>query len=170
MLKCENLTNISKNISSCKVLKEDFNIEFIPSPIRSGSPCPNCKAECGEKVPDKDNLTEAMKLTIQKNGKISLPTIGEQVKSFTKSIAEWAFSGFKNVPPNEQKLRLEICKKNTCGLYSKDENKCLGCGCFLEGGKILFSHETCPANLWPKLGTEYMNQPNPGRCGSCGNK
>lgn len=167
-MECPNYKPISKHLAECLILKES-GVQYIAAETRSGSPCHNCKTEWKEVAPTKDSLTNAMVLVLQNNGKISLPTITEQVKSFVSTLAKWIGTGFQNVPADEQRLRLEICKKNTCGMYDSESGRCNACGCFCEA-KSKFSHETCPANLWPEIGPEYKNQPSPGKCGSCGNK
>lgn len=168
-IKCPNYTSISKNLSSCKVLKDDFGIEFIPSPNRSGGVCGKCINEWKESPPTKDNLTTPMIAVIKTNGKIELPTITERVGNFAASLKEWAFTGFKNVPENEANRRLEICKSNSCGMYNS--GVCDACGC-LCSAKTLFSHEECPAGLWGKkdLGAEVLNNAPKQGCQSCGGK
>lgn len=166
MINCPNYVEVSKYISKCKVLVE-LGVEFIPSPRRSGGICERCIA-VQQSVPDKDNLTEPMKLILGKPTKVELPTIAEQTASFIKSITKWVFSGFKNVPESERKRRISLCMANTCGLYEKDTDTCSACGCVCSV-KSSFSHEECAAGLWGKkdLGAEVLNNA-PRGCTSCG--
>lgn len=164
-IECPNHKYVSDKLSSCSVLVE-LGVSYIVSPNRSGSPCRKCVKEWSI-PPTVDSLTPIMGEVVKANGKISLPTVGEQARSLVSSLVQWVGNGFKNVPVDEQKLRLDICKKNTCGMYDSESGRCNACGCFCEA-KSRFSHETCPANLWPEIGPEYKNQPSPGKCGSCG--
>ncbi len=161
---CPNYKYISEHVASCSVLQE-LGIKYICGPKRSCHPCKKCQEESKE-TPTKDTLTESMKLILSKNGKIELPTITEQATSFVKSVTKWAFTGFQNVPLDEQKRRLDICNK--CEMLIEG-SRCGLCNCFVQiKGK--FSGERCPLNKWgpENLGPEYLNQPNPGKCGTCG--
>lgn len=171
---CPNHIYVSEKISSCKILQEDFDIKYIPSPSRSGGPCLRCKKEW-DIPPDKDNLTGTMLAIIKTNGKIELPTIVEQAKSLTQSLFNWVGNGFKNVPEGEYNLRVSICKSNLCNLYSEEEDRCLACGCFIQNGtlrygKASFSGEECPSQKWPKLPLEVINNAPKSGCGSCGKR
>lgn len=166
---CPNHIIVSSKLSKCSIL-EEFDVAYIASPNRSGGPCKQCQTEwVNGQAPTKDSLTTPMKAIVKANGKIELPTIAEQAKSLAASLIQWAGNGFKNVPANETERRIAICKENKCGLYDEESGRCNGCGCVCSL-KATFSHEKCPAELWPELGREYMNQPNPNKCGSCGNR
>lgn len=167
---CPNSTSISKHISQCSVLKE-LGIQFIVAETRSGSPCHACKTQWVEgKAPTQDSLTDAMRLVVQANGRIELPTITERAKSLASSLIQWAGNGFQNVPEDERKRRIAICESNACGLADLDSKRCLGCGCFFES-KSSFALESCPAGYWgpENLGPEILNNVST-RCGSCGRK
>lgn len=165
-MQCENYKKISSKLGQCSVLQE-FGVPFIAEENRSVSPCIQCKKEwINNQEPTKDSLTSIMSGVLQANGKISLPTITEQATSLGKSLVQWAYNGFQNVPPNEAELRLNICKENKCGMYDAESGRCNACGCVC-AIKSKFSHEKCPADLWPQLGPEVMNNVPQG-CRSCG--
>lgn len=171
MTNCKYFIPVTKHLSTCKLLEDEFGVKYIPSLTRSGNPCKGCQAEwiSGE-LPTKDNLTSPIKLILQANGKIALPTITEQFKNLTQSIIGWAGNGFKNVPENEADRRIKICESNVCGLFEKEERRCTGCGCFVDL-KVKYSHEECPAEYWGQkdLGAETLNNAPQG-CGSCGKR
>lgn len=173
---CPNFKYISGNISKCAVL-EELGIQYIPGPSRSGYPCDKCKSQMvSGKIPTKDTLTDAMNTILIANGQMEQPNIVEQAKSFAKAIIKWAFNGFANMPEPEYQKRVDCCKENKCGLYK--DNTCLGCGCQIEDtammkGKARYPLEMCPADFpeWKNNpGTEFLYQPVPGKCGSCGKR
>ena len=168
---CNNYTYISKYVSKCKAL-EELGIQYIPGESRNGNPCGKCQKEwINGDIPTKETLTPSMQKILSANNKIPLPTITEQAVSVGKSLVEWAFNGFQNVPQHEAERRLNICKSNQCGMYNEDSGRCSACGCFC-AAKVQFSHEECPAGYWGKkdLGAEVLNNAPPNRCGSCGKK
>lgn len=167
---CTNYIYINEYVSNCIVLSK-LGIKNIPSDGRSNNICDKCKSEWNSPFsPTIENLTPTMVEYIN-NKKISLPTITEQAVSVGKSLVEWAFNGFQNVPQHEAERRLNICKSNQCGMYNEDSGRCSACGCFC-AAKVQFSHEECPAGYWGKkdLGAEVLNNAPPNRCGSCGNR
>lgn len=169
---CTNYIYINEYISNCVVLSK-LGIKNIPSDGRSNNICDKCKSEWNSPFsPTIENLTPTMVEYIN-NKKISLPTITEQAVSVGKSLVEWAFNGFQNVPKDEAELRINICKENKCGMYDAESDRCNACGCKISGtsltpGKANFSHEQCPANLWPQLGKEIINNAPKVGCRSCG--
>jgi len=166
MINCPNSKPVSKHVSQCSVLVE-LGVNFIAAEARSSSPCKVCKTQwVSGQVPTKDSLTDAMRLVVQANGRIELPTITEQATSFMSSIIKWAGDGFKNVPEIYYNQRVNKCRSNDCGMY--EEGRCNACGCFVEA-KARFSHEKCPSNMWEELPPEIMNNVPQG-CGSCGKK
>ena len=170
---CQHHIKISKYVSQCSLLKSEFNIEYIPGPKRNTFPCNICISEQSGVLPTKENLTPSLTNIVSNGGKISLPTITEQAVSVGKSLVEWAFNGFQNVPKDEAELRINICKENKCGMYDAESDRCNACGCKISGtsltpGKANFSHEQCPANLWPQLGKEIINNAPKVGCRSCG--
>lgn len=177
-MECPNYKNVSKYISVCSILRDEFNIQYIQSLSRAGCPCHKCKNEwIDEQPPTKDSLTTPMKAIVKANGKIELPTIAEQVTSYVSAIANWAFDGFANMPEVDYKNRVDCCVSNRCGLYDKELDKCNGCGCKIQDtnlgkGKARYPLELCPADQpeWKNtLGVEYTHQPNPAqKCRSCG--
>lgn len=170
-MNCKNYKKISNKLGQCSVLN-DYGVEFIIEENRASSPCNVCKQEWkNNECPTKENMTNIMSNVLASNGKISLPTITEQAVSIGKSLVEWAFNGFQNVPQHEAERRLNICKSNQCGMYNEDSGRCSACGCFC-AAKVQFSHEECPADKWGKkdLGAEVLNNAPPNRCGSCGKK
>ena len=172
---CSNHTVISKYVSKCSILDE-LGVNYIPGPNRSGGPCSRCKKEWDDnRPPTKDTLTPSMKMVLQSNSKISLPTITEQAVSFVSAVTKWAFTGFSNLPDGEYNLRVQQCKKNECGMYDEINDRCLACSCKIQDEGIIpmkarFSSEDCPAGLWNRVPTEYINQPSPGKCGTCGQR
>ena len=170
---CNNYTYISKYVSKCKAL-EELGIQYIPGESRNGNPCGKCQKEwINGDIPTKETLTPSMQKILSANNKIPLPTITEQAVSVGKSLVEWAFNGFQNVPQHEAELRINICKENKCGMYDAESDRCNACGCKISGtsltpGKANFSHEQCPANLWPQLGKEIINNAPKVGCRSCG--
>ncbi len=167
---CSNYIYVSDSLGKCIVLN-NLGIEFIISDNRRSSPCVQCKKQWTDTPPTEETLTNVMKTVLKSNAKISLPTITEQAVSVTKSIIEWAYNGFENVPPLEAERRLSICKENKCGMYDAESDRCSACGCFCSA-KVKFSHEDCPAGLWGKkdLGAEVLNNAPKGGCGSCGKR
>ena len=84
------------------------------------------------------------------NNNKRIPSINEQ----GKNLAKFTFEVVKNVliyhlemktkliiPEEEQKQRLDVCKK--CDYYSVRQNRCRQCGCYL-GTKVKFGASTCP--------------------------
>lgn len=173
-IECPNHKTVSDKLSSCSVLTE-LGIPYIVSPNRSGSPCIKCIKEW-ETPPTIDSLTQVMKSVVKANGRIELPTIKERAISFGKALKEWVFDGFANMPEAGYQKRVNCCKENRCGMF--DGKNCLACGCKIEDselikGKARYPLQTCPADLpeWKdNPGVEYLNQPNPGQCGSCGKR
>ena len=93
-------------------------------------------------------------LMTDNNNKEEFPSLPEQ----GKNIAKFTFEVVKNVidisprnetkliiPEEEQKQRLDVCKK--CDYYSVRQNRCRQCGCYL-GTKIKFGASTCPIGKW----------------------
>ena len=88
------------------------------------------------------------------NNKEEFPSINEQ----GKNLAKFTFEVVKNVidisprnetkliiPEEEQKQRLDVCKK--CDYYSVRQNRCRQCGCYL-GTKVKFGASACPIGKW----------------------
>ena len=88
------------------------------------------------------------------DNKEEFPSLPEQ----GKNIAKFTFEVVKNVidisprnetkliiPEEEQKQRLDICKK--CDYYSVRQNRCRQCGCYL-GTKVKFGASACPIGKW----------------------
>ena len=88
------------------------------------------------------------------DNKEEFPSLPEQ----GKNIAKFTFEVVKNVidisprnetkliiPEEEQKQRLDVCKK--CDYYSVRQNRCRRCGCYL-GTKVKFGASTCPIGKW----------------------
>jgi len=73
----------------------------------------------------------------------------QQAKNLTKLVADTAIAGMTGqdmfVSAEIADTRLSICKE--CIHYSKEENRCRHCGCFLEH-KTKFSQANCPINKW----------------------
>jgi|JI10StandDraft_1071094.scaffolds.fasta_scaffold147809_2 hypothetical protein len=167
-LKCVNFTPVSNKLGACSLLKQ-YGINFIRHEDKSDSPCNRCKEHWISGVPPTIETKNPMiEKIINPNSPIPIskpPTI-EQATDLGKSLIQWAFNGFQNVPANEADLRLNICKENKCGMYDAESGRCNACGCVCSI-KSKFSHEKCPADLWPQLGPEIMNNVPQG-CRSCG--
>lgn len=72
------------------------------------------------------------------------PGLLRMALSATKSVAQFAGSGFKTTPPDVQRLRLQTC--NACEHHTG--MRCKICGCFT-GAKSRLAHESCPIGKWP---------------------
>ena len=77
------------------------------------------------------------------NHKKIYPSTTQQVKNLSKSIYDYAKSGFKNVTTEQYKDRLNICNK--CEFL--DDSRCTQCGCFI-GVKAWIASEKCPIDKW----------------------
>jgi len=169
---CPNFKKTDENGNGkCEII-QSLGTDLLINENKRGSICYECKKQWTNNiVPTIDNQTKIIQI-VSKSDKRQ-PPIFQQAVSLGKSLIEWAYNGFQNVPPNEAELRLNICKENKCGMYDAEKDTCNACGCKISGtsltpGKKNFSHEQCPAGLWPQLGTEIMNNAHQGGCRSCG--
>ena len=72
------------------------------------------------------------------------PGLLRMALSATKSIAQFAGSGFKTTPPDLRRRRIETCA--TCEHHTG--MRCKICGCFT-AAKSRLAHESCPIGKWP---------------------
>ncbi len=72
------------------------------------------------------------------------PGLLRMALSATRSMAQFAGSGFKTTPPDVQRRRLETCA--TCEHHTG--MRCKICGCFT-AAKSRLLHESCPIGKWP---------------------
>lgn len=72
------------------------------------------------------------------------------MKSFSKSMGQWAQEGFKKVSNEVYNHRINICRG--CEFWREDARlgygKCAKCGC--GKGKHWLPHEQCPIGKWGK--------------------
>jgi hypothetical protein len=165
---CSNYKQISPKIAECSVLKT-VGIKYIAGEKRSGYPCFKCKEQWIDEKPPQttEEATEPMKKIMEANGKMELPTLFEQAKSFIKAIANYIFAGFPNVPEGERRLRLNVCESNKCQQFESNTRTCLACACPVDS-KVQYSGEDCPIpGNWARLPIEVINNAPPRRCPSC---
>lgn len=74
------------------------------------------------------------------------PGIIEKGKNFTKSLMEYALSGFKRASEDTLQRRVDICK--SCEFFDSEKTRCLKCGCYLNI-KAGWQEAKCPLNKWP---------------------
>jgi tetratricopeptide (TPR) repeat protein len=72
------------------------------------------------------------------------PGLLRMALSATRSMAQFAGSGFQMSPPEVQKKRLQTC----AGCEHHTGLRCKICGCFT-GAKSRILHESCPIGKWP---------------------
>src|SRR5262249_15291723 len=72
------------------------------------------------------------------------PGLLRMALSATKSMAQFAGSGFKTTPPEVQRRRIQTCA--TCEHHTG--MRCKICGCFT-AAKSRLLHESCPIGKWP---------------------
>ena len=72
------------------------------------------------------------------------PGLLRMALSATKSMAQFAGSGFKTTPPEVQRRRLQTC--TDCEHHTG--MRCKICGCFT-AAKSRLLHESCPIGKWP---------------------
>jgi hypothetical protein len=72
------------------------------------------------------------------------PGLLRMALSATKSMAQFAGSGFKTTPPEVQRKRVQTC--STCEHHTG--LRCKICGCFT-AAKSRLLHESCPIGKWP---------------------
>jgi hypothetical protein len=72
------------------------------------------------------------------------PGLLRMALSATKSMAQFAGSGFKTTPPDVQRRRVQTCA--TCEHHTG--MRCKICGCFT-AAKSRLLHESCPIGKWP---------------------
>jgi len=73
------------------------------------------------------------------------PNMLNKAWNLTKSIVEYAKSGFENTSKDNYKKRLTIC--DSCNLLDKDKGKCTVCGCVM-AVKAKWEVEKCPKDKW----------------------
>ncbi len=72
------------------------------------------------------------------------PGLLRMALSATRSMAQFAGSGFKMTPPEVQRRRMQTCA--TCEHHTG--MRCKICGCFT-AAKSRLLHESCPIGKWP---------------------
>jgi hypothetical protein len=75
---------------------------------------------------------------------VPTPSIWRMAATATMAAAQYAASGFKTVPAETQKARLDVCE--TCP--HRKENVCQVCGCYIDK-KSWLPFEDCPIGKWP---------------------
>lgn len=71
------------------------------------------------------------------------PTLARMAGSFTKSMAQFAASGFQTVPKEVHELRVVACE----ACEHRSGAQCQLCGCVIEA-KGWLPHEDCPLGKW----------------------
>jgi hypothetical protein len=78
-----------------------------------------------------------------------LPTMGEMIKSATKSAALWASRGFQHADEETLKIRMDACSK--CEFWDsqalRGTGRCMKCGCST-WAKLRMDTERCPIGKW----------------------
>lgn len=79
-----------------------------------------------------------------------MPSLVKMAGNAAKSLAKNIFSIIQGndlrVTDETFEFRMSICKGNTCGRYS-DDDQCSECGCFLNVKARLYAEE-CPLKFW----------------------
>lgn len=78
----------------------------------------------------------------RKNGK-KMPATLQMAKNFGKALVKHIRNNMKKVDTNEYIKRIEVCN----GCDSRQDNRCLECGCFLDK-KAWWASEECPRKKW----------------------
>lgn len=77
------------------------------------------------------------------------PPLIKQIKSFGRSMAKWAVSGFRRTSERVYNQRLNVCKG--CEFWDKEAflgaGRCLKCGCSTKA-KLRLKTEKCPIGKW----------------------
>lgn len=74
------------------------------------------------------------------------PSISEQGKNIIKTVFDVVSQPTDMFAPEEKQVeRMSVCKE--CEYYSKRQNRCKQCGCFLTV-KVKFNSATCPVGKW----------------------
>lgn len=97
--------------------------------------CPYCNLPCAEPrpLPTPEDLIPR-----------PAPSLGQQLWSFAKSVADFIADGMKTVSPEEYAERLAICDE----CPERQGNRCLQCGCRLSI-KAKGRAFQCPLGKWP---------------------
>jgi Family of unknown function (DUF6171) len=94
----------------------------------------------------KDHLKWRRRMIEKETGaapvKVSLLQAG---KNFISSAVQFAASGFKVLPDEDVKKRLDVCE--SCDQLTPDR-RCSICRCFVDA-KAKLPHESCPLRKWP---------------------
>lgn len=80
----------------------------------------------------------------------TMPSLGAMALSAGKAALAEAAAVISRAPAvsdEEAARRHAICKSNTCGKYSADEDRCRACGCYL-AAKSRWRSQSCPKGLW----------------------
>ena len=97
------------------------------------------KQEIEEKKPNQEEIVKTK------------PSKFQMAKNSAKATTKHVVSGGRNVSPEVQKERMEICAGTettpACEYYDADANRCRDCGCFL-AIKTKWKTSTCPQNKW----------------------
>lgn len=73
------------------------------------------------------------------------PPLAKQAGSLSRSLWDWAVSGFSAASEEEQARRLAICE--ACPLRNAEDRRCWKCGCFTDA-KVKLKTEHCPEGKW----------------------
>lgn len=142
-MSCHNCNSHSTNLATINVRKFICN----KCPKRVGGSC----SVDGNSVKKKffsgicpENRWPKVKIKKRKT-----PPLVKQIKSFGRSMAKWAISGFKKTSDKVYNQRLEICKG--CEFWDKEAflgtGRCLECGCSTKA-KLRLKTEKCPIGKW----------------------
>ena len=94
---------------------------------------------------------------------ISPPSLGQQAKSFSKSVYDFISAGAPVASSEVVAQRLAICQG--CDYHGPDpifnsvEGRCLKCGCLLKA-KIRMATESCPIARWGPI-SPIESEPSP---------
>lgn len=87
---------------------------------------------------------------VQPHRPVPMPSVATQVANAARS-ARRVFAGIMTgrlgASSEEVQRRHAICRKNSCGQYRADQDRCGACGCWLRAKRWL-SVEACPVGLW----------------------
>ncbi len=97
----------------------------------------------------RDKYTHSARINLREGIRQQTPDLKEMAKSATKSMANWASSGFKIAPKEVYDQRLNECK--TCPHWDYEAlantGRCKVCGCSTVA-KLRLATEKCPIGKW----------------------
>lgn len=97
----------------------------------------------------RNKYTHSARPNPEENGQSQTPNLKDMAKSVTKSMANWAGSGFKIAPKEVFDQRLNECK--ACPHWNSEAlantGRCKICGCSTVA-KLRLATEKCPIGKW----------------------